>query len=86
MFVLSRFWQSTIGKKVVMAVTGIIGILFVIGHMLGNLTMFKGQEAMYHYALLLHREPIDRQHFPLALPLAGPGGNADRDGGYPAVG
>lgn len=53
MYVLSRFWQSTIGKKVVMAVTGIIGILFVIGHMLGNLTMFKGQDAMYQYAMLL---------------------------------
>ena len=51
--ILLRFWQSTIGKKVVMAVTGIIGILFVIGHMLGNLTMFKGQEAMYDYAMLL---------------------------------
>ena len=39
---LTRFWRSTIGKKVVMAVTGIIGILFVIGHMTGNLLMFKG--------------------------------------------
>ncbi|WP_411281995.1 succinate dehydrogenase cytochrome b subunit [Gemmatimonas sp.] len=53
MHVLSRFWQSTIGKKIVMAVTGIIGILFVIGHMSGNLLMFKGQEAMHQYALLL---------------------------------
>jgi succinate dehydrogenase / fumarate reductase cytochrome b subunit len=53
MYVLSRFWQSTIGKKIVMAVTGIIGILFVIGHMSGNLLMFKGQEAMSHYAQLL---------------------------------
>lgn len=53
MYVLSRFWQSTIGKKIVMAVTGIIGILFVIGHMSGNLLMFKGQGAMHDYALLL---------------------------------
>jgi succinate dehydrogenase / fumarate reductase, cytochrome b subunit len=53
MFGLKHFWQSTIGKKVVMAITGIIGILFVIGHMTGNLLMFKGQEAMHHYALLL---------------------------------
>ncbi len=53
MYVLSRFWQSTIGKKIVMAVTGIIGILFVIGHMSGNLLMFKGQDAMHQYALLL---------------------------------
>jgi succinate dehydrogenase / fumarate reductase cytochrome b subunit len=53
MFALTRFWQSTIGKKIVMAVTGIVGILFVIGHMTGNLLMFKGQDAMHHYALLL---------------------------------
>ncbi len=53
MYVLNRFWQSTIGKKIVMAVTGIIGILFVIGHMSGNLLMFKGQGAMHDYALLL---------------------------------
>jgi succinate dehydrogenase / fumarate reductase cytochrome b subunit len=53
MYGLKRFWQSTIGKKVVMAVTGVIGILFVIGHMTGNLLMFKGQEAMHQYALLL---------------------------------
>lgn len=53
MFGLARFWQSTIGKKIVMAVTGIFGILFVIGHMSGNLLMFKGQDAMHHYALLL---------------------------------
>ena len=53
MYALSRFWQSTIGKKIVMAVTGIIGILFVIGHMSGNFLMFKGQGAMHDYALLL---------------------------------
>src|SRR6186713_2532779 len=53
MYGLARFWHSTIGKKVVMAVTGIIGVLFVIGHMTGNLLMFKGQDAMHHYALLL---------------------------------
>ncbi len=50
---LARFWDSTIGKKIVMAVTGIIGILFVLGHMSGNFLMFKGAEAMHEYALLL---------------------------------
>lgn len=48
-----QFWHSTIGKKVVMAVTGLIGIGFVIGHMTGNLLMFKGENAMYQYATLL---------------------------------
>ncbi|MBC8089731.1 MAG: succinate dehydrogenase cytochrome b subunit [Phycisphaerae bacterium] len=52
---LMRFWHSTIGKKVVMAVTGIIGIGFVVGHMAGNLQMFygNGEEPMYKYAKLL---------------------------------
>lgn len=53
---LRRFWDSTVGKKVVMAVTGIIGIGFVVGHMAGNLQMFKGTgaaQAMSDYAVLL---------------------------------
>ncbi len=53
MYALSRFWNSTIGKKMVMAVTGIVGVLFVLGHMSGNLLMFKGQDAMHAYAKLL---------------------------------
>lgn len=53
MYGLARFWHSTIGKKIVMALTGIVGILFVIGHMSGNFLMFKGQEAMHQYAQLL---------------------------------
>jgi succinate dehydrogenase / fumarate reductase, cytochrome b subunit len=52
MFLLN-FWRSTIGKKVVMAVTGLIGVGFVIGHMLGNLQMFQGPEKMNSYAAFL---------------------------------
>jgi succinate dehydrogenase / fumarate reductase cytochrome b subunit len=36
------FWQSTNGKKIIMAVTGCMMFAFVIGHMLGNLQMFEG--------------------------------------------
>lgn len=36
-----------------MAVTGAIGVLFVLGHMSGNLLMFSGQAAMHDYATLL---------------------------------
>ena len=53
MSVILNFWRSTIGKKTVMAVTGLIGVGFVVGHMLGNLQMFKGAEAMNDYAHLL---------------------------------
>lgn len=36
----ARFLDSTIGKKVVMAVTGLILVGFVVGHMLGNLQLY----------------------------------------------
>ena len=50
---LLLFWGSTVGKKVVMAVTGIVLVGFVIGHMLGNLQMFRDAEAMNNYAAFL---------------------------------
>jgi len=50
---LLNFWNSQIGKKIVMAVTGLIGVGFVVGHMLGNLQMFQGPEKMNSYAAFL---------------------------------
>lgn len=47
-------WDSTVGKKVVMAVTGLIGIGFVLGHMIGNLQVFQGAERLNAYGALLH--------------------------------
>jgi len=44
---------STIGAKSVMAVTGIILVLFVLGHMVGNLQVFAGQETLNTYAAFL---------------------------------
>jgi succinate dehydrogenase / fumarate reductase cytochrome b subunit len=52
-----RFWDSTIGKKVVMAVSGLILFLFVLGHMLGNLQFFEGAEQFNKYAVLLRTLP-----------------------------
>ncbi len=48
-----RFYQAAIGKKVVMGITGLIGIGFVVGHMAGNLLVFRGAEAMNAYARFL---------------------------------
>jgi succinate dehydrogenase / fumarate reductase cytochrome b subunit len=48
------FWQSTNGKKVVMAVTGAMMFLFVVGHMLGNLQMFEAPEHINAYGHFLH--------------------------------
>ncbi|WP_374121962.1 succinate dehydrogenase cytochrome b subunit [Frankia sp. AiPa1] len=45
-----NFWRSTIGKKTVMAVTGLLMLLFLIVHMLGNLKIFYGRDDFDHYA------------------------------------
>jgi succinate dehydrogenase / fumarate reductase cytochrome b subunit len=47
------FYSSSIGKKVVMAITGLILFGFVIGHMLGNLQVFIGANQMNAYAAVL---------------------------------
>jgi len=47
------FLDSSVGKKVVMAVTGIVLFGFVTVHMLGNLQAYMGAEPMNHYAELL---------------------------------
>lgn len=47
---LCRFYQSSIGKKIIVAVTGAAMILFLIGHMLGNLLVFAGPETLNAYA------------------------------------
>ena len=44
---------SSIGKKTVVAVTGIVLVLFVIGHMLGNMTVFFGPDVINAYAMHL---------------------------------
>ena len=55
---LLLFYQSAVGKKAVMAVTGLIGFGFVIGHMLGNLQVFLGPEVMNGYGMALHENPV----------------------------
>jgi succinate dehydrogenase / fumarate reductase, cytochrome b subunit len=47
------FYSTSIGKKVVMAITGLILFGFVIGHMLGNLQVFMGAKQMNAYAAML---------------------------------
>jgi succinate dehydrogenase / fumarate reductase cytochrome b subunit len=49
-----------VGKKVAMAVTGIVLVGFVIAHMLGNLKIFLGAEAIDAYAAFLRTmgEPL----------------------------
>jgi len=50
---LLAFWNSSIGKKIVVALTGAALVLFLLGHMVGNLLMYAGREAINDYAEFL---------------------------------
>jgi len=50
---LGRWLFSSIGKKTVVAVTGVMLVLFVIAHLLGNLTVFAGPDWINAYAVHL---------------------------------
>jgi succinate dehydrogenase / fumarate reductase cytochrome b subunit len=50
---IRNFYASMVGKKVVMGVTGLIGIGFVILHSLGNLLIFQGSGALNSYSHFL---------------------------------
>jgi succinate dehydrogenase / fumarate reductase cytochrome b subunit len=52
-----RFWQTTVGKKAIMAITGIILFGFVVGHLLGNLQIFLPPERINRYAATLRSHP-----------------------------
>lgn len=46
--------SSSVGKKFLVAVTGFISFGYIIGHMLGNLQLFAGQDQINTYAEALH--------------------------------
>ena len=54
---LSRFFSSSIGLKIIMALTGVALIGFIVGHLLGNLQVFLGQDAFNAYAYFLKSKP-----------------------------
>src|SRR6266498_5074809 len=49
-----RLFSDSIGRKAVMAVTGLLMILFVVMHLLGNLSIFAGPDGINAYAEKLH--------------------------------
>ncbi len=51
---LDTYWSSSIGKKLVVAITGIVLVLFLAGHLVGNLVVFMGPEPFNQYAYFLH--------------------------------
>jgi succinate dehydrogenase / fumarate reductase cytochrome b subunit len=53
MLATRRFAGSSIGRKVIMAVTGAILFGFVFVHMIGNLQVYLGPAALNHYGVFL---------------------------------
>lgn len=51
---LAAIWTSSIGKKIIVALTGIFLVLFLAGHLVGNLLIFAGPEMFNDYAYFLH--------------------------------
>ncbi len=51
------FFHSSIGKKVVMALTGVVLFGYTVGHMAGNLLIFRGSEAINEYSAFLRTSP-----------------------------
>ena len=52
-----QIYRTTVGKKFVMAISGMILVAFVLVHMLGNLLVYVGPRAINDYSALLHKEP-----------------------------
>jgi len=46
----SSFYRSSVGKKMIVALTGVVLIAFVVGHLLGNLQIFLGPDWVNSYA------------------------------------
>jgi len=57
MNIIERTWNSSLGKKYVMAVTGLALFVFLIGHLVGNLQVFGPPELINGYAHFLKSKP-----------------------------
>jgi succinate dehydrogenase / fumarate reductase cytochrome b subunit len=60
-------WDSTVGKKAVMAVSGLIMLLYLAAHMLGNLKIFFGPDDYNGYAHWLRTLGEPALHYEWAL-------------------
>ncbi|HEX4343369.1 MAG TPA: succinate:quinone oxidoreductase, partial [Verrucomicrobiae bacterium] len=53
MKLITNIFGSSVGKKYVMAITGLLMFGFVIAHLIGNLQIFLGPEAINRYGYFL---------------------------------
>jgi succinate dehydrogenase / fumarate reductase, cytochrome b subunit len=51
---LRLLWDSSVGKKMVMAATGLVWVAYLITHMLANLLVFQGPGKINAYSAFLH--------------------------------
>jgi succinate dehydrogenase / fumarate reductase cytochrome b subunit len=51
---LRLLWNSSVGKKVIMAATGLIWVAYLLTHMLANLLVFQGPSKINAYSAFLH--------------------------------
>jgi succinate dehydrogenase / fumarate reductase cytochrome b subunit len=58
MNIIANCFNSSLGKKVIMAVSGCALFCFVVGHLLGNLQVFLGPEAINGYGHFLQSKPV----------------------------
>ncbi|MFE9909788.1 succinate dehydrogenase [Streptomyces clavifer] len=61
------FWDSSVGKKTIMAVSGLIMLGYLVVHMLGNLKIFFGSDEFNHYAHWLRTLGEPFLHYEWAL-------------------
>jgi succinate dehydrogenase / fumarate reductase cytochrome b subunit len=55
MNLVGSLFSSSIGRKILMAVTGLVLIAFVVGHLVGNLQVFQDPDHINGYAQFLHQ-------------------------------
>ncbi len=51
---IKRFYASSVGKKLLVALSGVVLLLFLLGHLAGNLLIYMGREAINDYGEFLH--------------------------------
>jgi succinate dehydrogenase/fumarate reductase cytochrome b subunit (b558 family) len=55
-----KFYESSIGKKIIMSLTGLFLCTFLLEHMIGNLLLYWGEETYNAYTEMLVSNPIIR--------------------------
>ncbi len=58
MYLFALLWRSTVGRKALVALTGLMLAAWVVLHVAGNLTLFSGAAAADGYAAALRRAPL----------------------------